>query len=133
SPATPEMKLCEFSKAWGGVAGVQSTLSVMLSGGLALPRVASLIAHEPARRFRIANKGFIAEGFDADLTLVDLETSFRLREEHLKQRNPPLSPYVGEKFRGMVKRTIRRGETIFVDGNIVARSQGELVVPSLKQ
>ena len=47
-----------------------------------------------------------------------------LRPEHLKQRHA-LSPYIGRTFRGCVVRTIRRGETIFADGAITARTRQE--------
>jgi allantoinase len=135
SPAPPEMKTGDFGKAWGGIAGVQSTLAVLLDPGhhchqLPLERITELIAAEPARRFRIASKGAIAVGMDADLTLVDLSKSSQLRPEHLKQRHA-LSPYVGSTFRGSVVRTIRRGETIFASGEIVARTTGRLIRPAL--
>jgi allantoinase len=139
SPALPEMKSGDFARAWGGIAGVQSTLSVILERGyhcrgMTLERISSLLAAEPARRFRIAGKGEIAVGMDADLTLVDLSRSTELRPEHLKQRHA-ISPYLGASFRGCVVRTIRRGETIFVSGlasgEITARSVGQFVRPSL--
>ncbi len=135
SPAPPEMKSANFGKAWGGIAGVQSTLSVLLDRGyhcrqLSLDRIASLIATEPARRFRIPGKGSIAIGMDADLTLVDVSRSAELRRENLKQRHA-LSPYLGRTFRGCVVRTLRRGETIFASGKITARSRGNFVRPYL--
>lgn len=136
SPAPPEMKSGDFGKAWGGIAGVQSTLAVLLEGGhharqIPLDRIASLVATEPARRFQIANKGAIATGMDADLTLVDVSRSATLRAEDLKQRHA-LSPYIGYSFRGTVVRTIRRGETIFANGEIVARGTGKFVRPSIR-
>ncbi len=135
SPAPPEMKSGDFGKAWGGVAGVQSTLSVLLDRGyhcrqLPLDRIAALIASEPARRFQIAGKGSIAVGMDADLALVDISRLVQLRPEDLKQRHA-LSPYLGRTLRGCVVRTIRRGETIFASGEITARSRGNFVRPSL--
>ena len=135
SPAPPEMKSGDFGKAWGGIAGVQSTLSVLLDRGyhcrqLPLDRIAALIASEPARRFQIAGKGSIAVGMDADLALVDISRSVQLRPEDLKQRHA-LSPYLGRTLRGCVVRTIRRGETIFASGEITARSRGNFVRPSL--
>jgi allantoinase len=135
SPAPPEMKSGDFAGAWGGIAGVQSTLSIMLDHGyhcrgVTLERISSLLAAEPACRFRIAGKGAIAVGMDADLTLVDLSQSTELRSEHLKQRHA-ISPYLGSSFRGCVVRTIRRGETIFEAGEITARSAGRFVRPSL--
>ena len=134
SPAPPEMKTGAIMQAWGGIAGVQSTLAVLLDRGyfcrqLPLARVAELIAATPAHRFRIAHKGRIAPGHDADLTLVDLCGSHTLRAEDLQQRHA-ISPYIGAAFRGVVKRTLRRGETIFENGAITALTRGALVRPS---
>jgi allantoinase len=135
SPSEPRLKEGDFMSAWGGIAGVQSTLPVLLDQGhaergLSLERISSLLAAMPARRFRIAGKGSIAPGFDADLVLVDLADAFTLEAADLQQRHKT-SPYVGRTFRGRIKRTIRRGETIFADGHITARSQGRLVRPEL--
>ncbi len=135
SPSPPEMKGQDFWKAWGGIAGVQSTLAVLLDSGfheraLPLERIASLIAREPSRRFRIPKKGAITVGNDADLTLVDLEASYRLKPEDLHQRHK-LSPYIGNGFRGAIQRTIRRGATIFLNGSIRAESKGKLIKPTI--
>ncbi len=134
SPAPPEMKSGDFHKAWGGIAGVQSTLAVLLDRGhhrrgMPLERIASLLARQPACRFRIANKGRLIPGADADLAIVDISRSFDLHAEDLMQRHP-LSPYIGARFRGAVQRTIRRGETIFMNGKITAQGRGALVRPS---
>ena len=133
SPAPPSMKGGDFLTAWGGIAGVQSTLAVLLDRGchqrrLPVERVTSLLAAEPARRFRIAGKGSLVEGTDADLALVDLNGQFTLAPGDLHQRHP-VSPYLGRSFRGRVRQTIRRGETIFRDGQISASSPGRLVRP----
>jgi allantoinase len=133
SPAPPEMKAGEFGNSWGGIAGVQSTLAVLLEHGhfrrsLPLQRIASLVASEPARRFHLGDRGCIAPGNCADLILVDLASSFTLQAEDLQQRHR-LSPYVGAGFRGVVRRTIRRGETIWAGGKITAERGGTLVRP----
>ena len=134
SPAPPEMKTGSMMKVWGGIAGAQSTLAVLLERGhfergLSLERIAALTAATPAKRFRISRKGQLAPGNDADLTLVDLSGSYTLSDRDLQQRHA-LSPYVGSAFRGVVRRTLRRGETIFRDGAITAQSSGRLVRPS---
>ncbi len=113
---------------------MQSTLPVLLDRGLhergvTLPRIVSLLAGNPARRFRIERKGALRVGYDADVVLVDLNASSRLRAEDLLQRHP-LSPYVGESFRGTVRRTVRGGETIVENGRVVATSQGRFVRPA---
>jgi len=133
SPSSPDRKAGEFWRAWGGIAGVQSTLAVLLDQGyhrrgLPLERIASLVAAEPARRFRIADRGRIVAGACADLVLVDLSATFTLKPEDLLQRHA-LSPYLGASFRGAVKRTIRRGQTIFAEGKITAKGGGKLVRP----
>jgi allantoinase len=134
SPSEPRLKEGDFISAWGGIAGVQSTLAVLLDRGhhqrqLPLERVASLLAATPARRFRIAGKGQLAAGFDADIVLVDLDEPFTLDATDLQQRHKS-SPYVGHTFRGRVKRTIRRGDTIFFDGRIIGDSRGRFVRPA---
>jgi len=117
SPAPPALKAVEFWRAWGGIAGVQSTLAVLLEQGhfrrgLPLERIASLLAAAPAQRFQLANRGNMEVGYAADLALVDLAASFTLNPQDLLQRHPD-SPYAGKSFRGVVRKTIRRGEIIF--------------------
>ena len=134
SPTEPARKSGDFMSAWGGIAGVQSTLAVLLDRGhheraLPLEQIAALVAGTPARRFRIPGKGSLAPGHDADLALVDPAQSFTLAADQLHQRHK-MSPYLGTSFRGVVRRTIRRGETIFSDGKIAAQGRGQLVRPS---
>ena len=133
SPSSPDRKTGDFWRAWGGIAGVQSTLAVLLDQGyhhrgLPLERIASLLAAEPARRFRIPDRGRLVPGTNADLVLVDLSAACTLKPEDLLQRHA-LSPYVGASFRGVVRRTIRRGETIFDGGKATAQGGGKLVRP----
>jgi allantoinase len=126
SPAPPSMKEdANFFRIWGGVAGVQSTLSVLLD--FAAPeRVAALTAGNPATRFGLARKGRIEPGFDADFTLVDLNAEHTVTRESLFQRHG-FSPYVGTTFRGVVRRTVVRGRTVFADGKIVVDGGGQFV------
>jgi allantoinase len=60
-------------------------------------------------------KGKIAEGYDADLVVFDPEAEFRVTEDRLHHRHA-VSPYLGEKLRGLVKRTYLRGKIVFQDG-----------------
>jgi allantoinase len=134
SPSHPSLKNDgDFRSSWGGIAGVQSTLAVLLERGfdgrrLRFERVAGLVAARPAARFRIASKGALKVGNDADLLLLDPSRSYTLEPAHLLQRHK-MSPYVGFEFTGVVVRTMRRGETIFLDGKIVAETKGKFVRP----
>jgi len=126
SPAPPSMKEgTDFFRIWGGVAGVQSTLAVLLD--MALPeRVAELTAANPAKRFGLARKGRIEAGFDADFTLVDLSAEHTVTRESLFQRHG-FSPYIGATFRGVVRRTVVRGRTVFADGKIISEGGGRFI------
>ena len=134
SPSEPSLKNAgDFRTSWGGVAGVQSTLAVLLERGLdgrrlRFEHIAGLVAANPAARFRIQSKGMLAPGHDADLMLLDPSRSYTLDPRHLLQRHK-MSPYLGFAFTGVVVRTLRRGETIFLDGKIVAETRGKFVRP----
>ena len=134
SPCDPTLKKAgDFRASWGGIAGVQSTLAVLLERGhdgrrLRFERIVSLLAANPAQRFGIPRKGSIAVGNDADLVLLDPSIDYTLEAHHLYQRHK-MSPYLGAMFGGVVVRTLRRGETIFADGKIAAATKGRYVRP----
>jgi allantoinase len=138
SPSSPDLKCdTDFFRIWGGIAGVQSTLPVLLESGfhargLSLRDIVRMTAETPASRFRLAGKGRIAPGFDADLALVDLGASYTLAPEDLHQRHP-LSPYTGSPFRGRITRTLLRGQTIFQEGRITAGAHGKWVRPFIQE
>jgi len=135
SPAPPEMKRePNFFRIWGGIAGGQSTLAVLITAGnhdrgLPLTRIADLVAAWPAQRFGLLHKGSIAVGNDADLILVDMAASYSLEESNLFQRHR-MSPYIGQSFNGVIRQTLLRGRPIFVDGKITAGSPGKFVPAS---
>jgi allantoinase len=123
-----------FFALWGGIAGAQATLELLLTEGhhargLPLAAVAALTAGRPAARLGLApRKGAVAVGADADLALVDLGARWELRRDDLRDRHG-LSPYVGRALRGRVRRTLRRGETIYRDGVVSEGAGGRLVRP----
>ncbi|HUQ93707.1 MAG TPA: allantoinase AllB [Bryobacteraceae bacterium] len=113
SPASPELKTDpDFFCVWGGIAGVQSTLAVLIDAGLPPVHIARLTAENPARRFGLGYKGRIAPGYHADFCLVEMDAVFTLRGEDLLYRHK-ISPYAGSSFRGRVVRTVSRGKTIY--------------------
>jgi allantoinase len=138
SPAPPEMKVGDdYFKIWGGIMGCQSLLNVMLDEGhrergLPLQRVAALLSGNVAERFGFPEKRHLEVGADADLALVDLDSSFTLRAEDLFYRHK-MSPYVGRTFRGNVARTVVRGTTVFRDGVVVSEPVGRLLRPGQRE
>jgi allantoinase len=134
SPSDPALKKeGDFRTSWGGVAGVQSTLAVLMERGteghrLRFEDISTLIAANPAGRFRVEAKGRLAVGYDADLALIDTSERYTLGSKQLLQRHK-ISPYIRHTFTGAVVRTIRRGETIFENGKIMAKTRGRFVRP----
>ncbi len=127
SPALPSMKQDgNFFRVWGGIAGVQFTLAVLLDRGCPPERIAAVSGSNPSRRFGISGKGEIKVGNDADLTLVDLNAGYTVASDALLDRHH-FSPYLGAHFRGVVRRTILRGETTFADGRIAGPPRGRMV------
>ena len=137
SPAPATMKgqsQAGFFGIWGGIAGAQSTLELLLTEGhhrrgLSLPAIAALTAANVAMRLRLApRKGTIAPGADADLALVDLGVEWTLSSDDLRDRHR-LSPYIGRALRGRVVRTLRRGQTIYHQGRVAEGAGGRLIRP----
>jgi len=131
SPCPPEMKrLSEgnFKTAWGGIAGLSLALPVMWTEasarGFTLTDIARWMAEGPARLAGCAlRKGRIAKGFDADLLVFEPEPEFTATENHLHYRHL-VSPYLGEKLRGVVKATYLCGNCIFSDGQFPGDPKG---------
>ena len=119
-----------FFKVWGGVSSVQHLLPVLLDAEMEPELLARLTAENPAKRFRLPGKGKIEIGADADLVLVDMDAPHTVTKDELFYRHPH-SPYVGRKLRAVVRRTLVRGQTVFQDGKIVAKTMGNLVKPVL--
>jgi allantoinase len=135
SPSPPEMKQRgNFFKVWGGISGAQHLMPLLVTLGhferrADLSFLLRFCSSNVARRFNLPDsKGRVTTGCDADLALVSLDESFTVRSEDLHYRHRQ-SPYVGRRLRGSVRRTLLRGQTVFQDGQFVAKLQGRLVQP----
>ena len=122
-------------QAWGGVAGIQATLPVLLTDGLhgrglSFERIAHLTATAPAQLFGLfPRKGAIAVGADADFAIVDPAQRWTFGSQDLQARSG-VSAYLGREFTGKVVRTIVCGQTVFVDGEVVGKAgRGQFVRP----
>jgi allantoinase len=123
SPCPPAMKrLVEgnFRTAWGGIASLSIALPLMYMEashrGFSLIDIARWMSEAPAKLAGChSHKGRLAPGFDADFVVFDPESEFVVSEDRLYYRHR-VSPYLGEKLRGVVKATYLRGRKIFSDG-----------------
>ena len=107
SPSSPDLKQGSFADAWGGIAGCQTTLT-LLAGECEPPALARLTSTGAAERFNMPHKGRIEPGADADLALVDLNATHTLQAQDLLYRHQ-ISPWIGRRLRARVVRTLLRG------------------------
>jgi allantoinase len=131
SPCPPAMKRLEegnFKTAWGGISSLSVALSVMWTEasrrGFTVMDIARWMAEGPARLARChSRKGRIATGYDADLVIFDEDATFKVAPERLHYRYP-LSPYLCETLRGVVKATYLRGQCVFAGDEFPGEPSG---------
>jgi allantoinase len=141
SPCPPTMKgLAEgnFRTAWGGIASLSVALPMIWTEasrrGFTLLDLARWMAAGPAQLAGCGtHKGHIAAGYDADFVVFDPEGEFIVTEDKLYYRHP-VSPYLGETLRGVVKTTYLRGNPAFVAGEFPGEPGGrEYIADSRRQ
>jgi len=137
SPSPPELKTAtDFFEIWGGIAGVQHGFQLLMNEGAAnadkdLPLLAAVLARNVARRFRIdSRKGLLAEGRDADFTLVEFGPKRTIRADELWTRHR-ISPYVGRASQTRVTHTYVRGCPVWADGGVASGApKGQFLRPT---
>jgi dihydroorotase len=130
APHTRDEKARPYPASPSGMPGVQTLVPVMLThvaeGRLTLERFVDLTSHGQQRVFGLADKGRIAEGYDADLTIVDLKARRTIRHEDMASRSG-WTPFDGFEAKGWPVATIIRGRTVMRDGEIPAPAIGRPV------
>ena len=113
--------------AKSGFGGTEYLLPALVSEGmkrgLSPNRIAALTSANPARRFGLNAKGDIAEGFDADLALVDPGESWTVRAAD-SESTQGYTPFEGIDLSARVKATFLRGELICEDGRVLGAPRG---------
>jgi dihydroorotase len=119
APHTLEEKARGYFEAPAGLPLVQHSLPMLLdqhaAGLFTLPKIVEKAAHNPALLFGIAERGFIREGYFADLVAVDLNATTRVDAAQIRYKCG-WSPFEGTEFRGAVALTILNGAAVCRDG-----------------
>jgi len=111
SPSPPDLKQGEDIFAmWGGIAGIQHGLPLLFSHHR---EIVSQISSNVARRFRLANKGSLTPGHDADFIVLEKKTSTIAQDDLLTRH--PISPYIGMAPSFSVVATYLRGHKVTPD------------------
>jgi dihydroorotase len=120
APHTMDEKQQPYPKSPSGLPAVENSLALMLdcvnAGICSLESVVHWMCDAPARVWDMVGKGRLAEGYDADLVLVDLGKKQTVRNEN-QQTKCGWSPWDGVTLQGWPIRTIVGGKTVFLDGH----------------
>lgn len=130
APHTLEEKAKPYPQSPSGMPGVQTLVPIMLdhvnAGRLTIERFVDLTSAGAQRIFGIANKGRMAEGWDADFTLVDMKAEVEITDEWSASKCG-WTPFAGRSVKGWPVGTIVRGRSVMRDGALVGEGLGEPV------
>ncbi len=128
APHTIEEKTQNYLKAPSGGPLVQHSLLAMLEfyrqGKISLEMVAEKMAHNPAILFRVEKRGFIREGYWADLVLADLNKTYTVSRENILSKCG-WSPFDGYTFHSAVSHTIVSGALVYENGKLLEAGSGK--------
>jgi dihydroorotase len=131
APHTIEEKLLPYSKAPSGGPLVQHALIAMIEfykqGKITLEKIIEKMAHNPAICFQIEKRGFIREGYWADLVLVDLNKKITVSKSNLLYKCG-WSPFEGQTFGSVVVSTIVSGNLVYENGKLIDGIFGKRMV-----
>ena len=128
APHTIEEKKNSYFKAPSGGPLVQHSLVAMLelwhSRIFSLEKLVEKMCHNPAILFNIKERGFIREGYKADLCLIDPDNSWRVTKENILYKCG-WSPFEGTTFKSKVVQTIVNGTVVYDNGLINEDYRGQ--------
>ncbi|MCD7970400.1 MAG: dihydroorotase [Alistipes sp.] len=130
APHTMDEKSQGYWQCPSGAPFVQHSLPVMLElarqGVLSVEQAVDKMCHAPAQRFRVAGRGYLREGYKADITIVDPGARYTVGKENILYKCG-WSPIEGTELTHKVVRTIVNGRTVWDGKRVVARSAEALV------
>jgi dihydroorotase len=128
APHSKENKNKEYPDSPSGMPGVQTIFPVMLNHvnnkKLSLKKLIKLMCENPCKIFGIKNKGFIKEGYDADLTIVDMNKEQIIKDEMIASKCG-WTPFNNYKVKGFPIGTIINGNLVMSDGKIISKAMGK--------
>ena len=128
APHTLEEKQKPYFQSMSGAPIVQHSLNIMLEfykqGLISLEKIAEKMCHNPAILYRIEKRGFIREGYFADLTIVDLNSSWTVSQENILSKCG-WSPLDGTTFQAKVTHTFVNGNLVYENGRFNETIKGQ--------
>ena len=128
APHTIEEKNQSYFKAPSGGPLVQHALLAMLEksreGKISLEMVVQKMAHAPAILFKIEERGYIREGYFADLVIVNPTKEITISKENILSKCG-WSPFEGNTFSLSIDATFVNGNIVYKDGNVISNEIGK--------
>ena len=134
APHTLEEKQKPYFQSMSGAPMVQHSLNIMLEfykqGLISLEKIAEKMCHNPAILYHIEKRGFIREGYFADLTLVDLNTNWTVSKENILYKCG-WSPVEGTTFHSSITQTFVNGNLVYNNGLFNEKTRGMALTTTL--
>ncbi len=128
APHTREEKSRPYPQSPSGMPGVQTLVPLMLNhinqGRLSLERFADLVCHNPQRIYGIKGKGRLETGYDADLTIVDMQQKRTLTHDLMKSKCG-WTPFDGMEVQGWPVMAVLGGEIAMREDEIIGTPRGK--------
>ena len=121
APHTWDEKMRKYQDAPAGLPLVQHGLQILMDfyhkGILSLETIVEKSTHNVARRFQVKDRGFIREGYYADLVVLDIDKKYQVTKENILYKCG-WSPFLGKTFNSSINMTICNGHIAFEDGQV---------------
>ncbi len=135
SPSPPHLKEIEsgnFDKAWGGIAGLQFSLSAVWkasrSRNVTLKEFCKWMCENPAHFLKLgSSKGKIKKGYDADIVIWNPENEISIDKNNIYHRHK-ITPYGGLTLKGEVVQTIVNGKIVYEKNNFLNLNAGKILL-----
>jgi dihydroorotase len=128
APHTLEEKNNKYLNAPSGGPLVQHALVAMfekhLKGVISIEKIVEKMCHNPAKIFKIRNRGFIKVGYFADLTIVDTHAPWNVNKDNILAKCG-WSPFEGTNFKSRVVHTLVNGKIVYSNGKITKGNNGQ--------
>ena len=121
APHTWDEKMSDYRDAPAGLPLVQHGLQILMDfyhqDILSLETIVEKTSHNVAKRFQVKDRGYIREGYYADLAILDIDKPYTVSEENILYKCG-WSPFSGKTFNSSIYMTIVNGHIAFKDGQV---------------
>ena len=118
----------QYPDSPSGMPGVQTLVPIMLDHvnrkKLTIEQFVHYVSENPAKIFNIKSKGFIKKGYEADLTIVDMDKVVKIDNDKIESKCK-WSPFHGVQVKGFPVITIVNGEIKMKNGKIIGKPGGK--------